>query len=291
MAIKAFAIASLLLIQSWNGQAQAVRYIHTDGLGSVVLETDVGRNVIERREYEPYGAALTGIKDGPGYTGHVIDAQTGLAYMQQRYYDPQVGLFLSADPVTAFSNPVAQFHRYRYANNNPYKFTDPDGREVKYAVGGTVNEAQLRGFLVKMAFSPTGRAELQQLELSKNTYTFRLDSRASNWFDQSSNTIYVNPVSYTIIQSSGETLAPELIGIHEVSHAAQYDRVGADAFNQAMQPTFTTATDSNGKTTVTSEISPEEVRATQVEQKAAQEIGLPARQNYQDVCRRGDDGC
>jgi uncharacterized protein RhaS with RHS repeats len=48
--------------------------------------------------------------------------------MQQRYYDPQIGRFLSVDPVTAYSNPVGAFNRYWYANNNPYKFTDPDGR-------------------------------------------------------------------------------------------------------------------------------------------------------------------
>ncbi|MCM2524079.1 hypothetical protein NDN64_05830 [Stenotrophomonas maltophilia] len=33
------------------------------------------------------------------------------------------------DPVTAYQKPVEQFNRYRYANGNPYKFTDPDGRE------------------------------------------------------------------------------------------------------------------------------------------------------------------
>jgi len=49
----------------------------------------------------------------------------------------------SNDPVKANPNTGASFNRYSYANNNPYKFTDPDGREVKLAVGGTVNEAQL----------------------------------------------------------------------------------------------------------------------------------------------------
>lgn len=46
----------------------------------------------------------------------------------QRYYDPSISAFLSVDPVTAYSNPVGAFNRYRYANNNPYRFTDPDGR-------------------------------------------------------------------------------------------------------------------------------------------------------------------
>ncbi len=63
-----------------------------------------------------------------GYTGHVMDQATGLIYMQQRYYDPACGCFLSVDPVTADPNTGANFNRYAYANNNPYKYTDPDGR-------------------------------------------------------------------------------------------------------------------------------------------------------------------
>ena len=71
-------------------------------LGSVVLMTDASRNVVECNEYEPYGRVLTQpMNDGPGYTGHVQDAATGLTYMQQRYYDPVIGRFLSVDPVTA----------------------------------------------------------------------------------------------------------------------------------------------------------------------------------------------
>lgn len=48
--------------------------------------------------------------------------------MQQRYYDPIAGRFLSVDPVSADPNSGANFNRYWYANNNPYKYTDPDGR-------------------------------------------------------------------------------------------------------------------------------------------------------------------
>ncbi|WP_226469880.1 RHS repeat domain-containing protein [Luteimonas panaciterrae] len=107
------------------------KYQHTDALGSPVATTDANGKVTERSDYDPYGKLLNRpLKDGPGYTGHVSDAATGLSYMQQRYYDPQVGRFLSVDPVTANTGTGGNFNRYWYANNNPYKFTDSDGREA-----------------------------------------------------------------------------------------------------------------------------------------------------------------
>lgn len=48
--------------------------------------------------------------------------------MQQRYYDPAIGAFLSVDPVTAYGGDYRFFNRYAYGFNSPYKFTDPDGR-------------------------------------------------------------------------------------------------------------------------------------------------------------------
>lgn len=108
-----------------------VTYIHTDALGSVVAKSDANGNVIERITYEPYGAVVGApVADGPGYTGHVSDAATGLSQMQQRYMDPQLGMFLSVDPGAAYQQPVGQFNRYRSANGNTYKFKDPDARAV-----------------------------------------------------------------------------------------------------------------------------------------------------------------
>lgn len=121
--------------RSISGATETLKYQHTDALGSPLAVTNAAKAVVESSEYEPYGRLVNKpLFDGPGFTGHVQDAATGLTYMQQRYYDPELGLFLSVDPVTAYGSPVAQFHRYRYANNNPYKFVDPDGRAAVLAV-------------------------------------------------------------------------------------------------------------------------------------------------------------
>jgi len=121
----------IVLSSIWPASAQTVTYIHTDALGSVVAESDASGNVTRRYDYEPYGVVVGDeVPNGPGYTGHVSDAVTGLSYMQQRYMDPQLGVFLSVDPVSAYQEPVVQFNRYRYANGNPYRFTDPDGRNA-----------------------------------------------------------------------------------------------------------------------------------------------------------------
>ena len=114
------------------------RYQHNDALGSALVETDANRAVLTRTEYEPYGLSNRPTLDGPGFTGHVQDAATGLTYMQQRYYDPVIGRFLSVDPVTAYgSGNWRLFNRYAYAYNNPYRFTDPDGR-CPNCIGGVI---------------------------------------------------------------------------------------------------------------------------------------------------------
>jgi RHS repeat-associated protein len=124
---------SLVAIRSLTSGVESVQYQHTDALGSVVARSSAGRSSVIKTGYEPYGALTNRpYYDQPAYAGHVGDTATGLDYMQQRYYDPQVGRFLSVDPVTANSGTGANFNRYWYADNNPYKFTDIDGRDAIY---------------------------------------------------------------------------------------------------------------------------------------------------------------
>ncbi len=120
-----------------------------------------------------------------GYTGHQWDKDSGLNYMQARYYDPLLARFLSNDPV-GFRD-IHSFNRYVYANNNPYKYTDPDG-EIPLVViaiwllkeaGGEVFE-QVTGVpaptvknLSKFAAKKLMRQTLKKRKKVEGVYSFK----------------------------------------------------------------------------------------------------------------------
>jgi RHS repeat-associated protein len=119
-------------------------YFHVDHQGTPIARSDAWGTVFERTRRQSFGQPLVGpLKNGPGYTGHMEDPGTGLVYMQQRYYDPAIARFLSVDPVGPLEDAKGHFGRYHYALNNPYKYTDPDGR---CAVGTRIPTAECEGF-------------------------------------------------------------------------------------------------------------------------------------------------
>ena len=88
--------------------------MHTDGLGSPVARTNAAKTVVSRTRYEPYGLTATGtVPSTVGFTGHVNDADTGLVYMQQRYYDPVAARFMSTDWIFGSESKSNTAYRYR----------------------------------------------------------------------------------------------------------------------------------------------------------------------------------
>lgn len=126
-------IATRSLAYNIPGAQPVISYKHTDMLGSPVLTTSPSQVAGLVSHYEPYGKLANRVTGNEiGFTGHSQDAATGLTYMQQRYYDPSIGRFLSVDPVTAYESGGTSFNRYWYADDNPYMYTDPDGRQSNY---------------------------------------------------------------------------------------------------------------------------------------------------------------
>lgn len=157
VALRASVTVVSLLCISRAFAAETVTYYYTDPQGTVLATADSAGNIISTIDYRPYGSQVLGTPaEGPGYTGHVNDTDTGLVYMQQRYYDPGIGRFLSVDPLRAMLRAPSHTNRYGYANDNPYRFIDPDGRAT-VAVGGTFNASALAGGTVsgQLTFSAT----------------------------------------------------------------------------------------------------------------------------------------
>ncbi|WP_444995283.1 RHS repeat domain-containing protein [Aliikangiella sp. IMCC44359] len=120
--------AGTLLYREVNGEP--VNYVYL-GKKLVAKTGESSSSVSSRQHYKPFGETIESPKDDVGYTGHKFDTDLGLSYMQARYYDPAIGRFYSNDPIGI--RDVHSFNRYTYANNNPYKYVDPDGRAVETA--------------------------------------------------------------------------------------------------------------------------------------------------------------
>lgn len=131
------AVALLLAVSPicFAQAAETVTYYYTNEQGSPLATADASGTILTTSDYRPYGSQVLGSPvDGPGYTGHMTDLDSGLVYMQARYYDPEVGRFWSTDPQRVTAGHIHNFGRYEYANLNPVGNIDPDGKET-FAIG------------------------------------------------------------------------------------------------------------------------------------------------------------
>jgi len=108
-----------------------ITYTHQDVLGSTVLLTDEAGKVVQKYKYDVFGS-LTG-KTGLAetkylYTGQEYDFESELYYYNARYYNPQLGRFISRDEFAGKDGDSVSKNRYVYVKNNPFKYVDPSGK-------------------------------------------------------------------------------------------------------------------------------------------------------------------
>ena len=102
--------------------------------GSVTNILSPAGTVVKGYDYDEFGQSSKKGDDNflneMTFTGSVMDATSGLQYMNARYYQPSTGRFLSQD--TYSGNPYDPWtqHLYSYTGNNPTSFVDPTGHFV-----------------------------------------------------------------------------------------------------------------------------------------------------------------
>ena len=155
---------SLIYSYSSNGIIQSVSEISNkdiktyfyliDIIGNIVGLVDENGNIVVEYDYSSYGKVevkkdTVGIskKDHIRYKGYIYDEETKLYYLISRYYDPEIGRFISPDSVEYIEpNSISGLNLYVYCCNDPINMYDPSGNfaisiGLLLAIGGIVGAA------------------------------------------------------------------------------------------------------------------------------------------------------
>ncbi len=124
----------LPLQSATDGEAHIVFVYHSDHLGSGTAISSEGAIIHHTLSYLPFGETLMDIKDpyqtpydlstSYQFTGHEKDEETGLTYAHARYYDSELAIWLSVDPL---AEKYPWISSYAYCANNPVNYIDPTG--------------------------------------------------------------------------------------------------------------------------------------------------------------------
>ncbi|RMO05263.1 hypothetical protein ALQ48_200056 [Pseudomonas coronafaciens pv. zizaniae] len=119
--------APLARVDEKEGEAEnKVYYFHTDQIGTPLEMTDAEGQIVWQAKYRAWGAVeklvVNEVEQNLRFQGQYFDAETGLHYNTFRYYDPEIGRFITQDPIGLLGG----FNLYRYSPN-PLSGIDPWG--------------------------------------------------------------------------------------------------------------------------------------------------------------------
>ena len=80
------------------------------------------------------------------YRGYYYDRESGLYYLQSRYYDPVTGRFLNADSLLS-QGTILGNNMFAYCLNNPVNMTDETGNTDKWAIGDCLYQIRSKKYI------------------------------------------------------------------------------------------------------------------------------------------------
>jgi len=214
--------------------AEAVpRYTHTDNLTGSNIITNENGTIDETLDYFPFGGIRIdsgSFSDQRKFIGQEYDADTGLNYLNARYYDGTRGQFLSQDPMfwklpTEILIDPQQQNSYSYARNNPINLSDPGGESLEdyeaYPTVGYYSRGAMQGsYMGVPIYSNGGDDSISKYQcvvfvksFVKSQYGLEFGGfgNGGQYADQERyNTMMNNqPGSFTVYQNGGTELPKE----------------------------------------------------------------------------------
>ncbi|MNQ74930.1 putative deoxyribonuclease RhsB [compost metagenome] len=123
-----------------EGEEQKLYYFHTDQIGTPLEMTDADGSIVWQATYKAWGALerlhVNAVEQNLRFQGQYFDDETGLHYNTFRYYDPEVGRFVTQDPIGLLGGD----NLYQYGSN-PLGWIDPLGLTCSSLHERVVNDA------------------------------------------------------------------------------------------------------------------------------------------------------
>lgn len=122
-----------------NLQGDVTKLIKSDGTVAANYEYDAWGKLltVTNANGSTIGSSLhIGLMNPLRYRGYVYDDETGLYYLQSRYYDPTTGRFVNADGYFQSGGNLLDANMSAYCGNNPVNFSDPTGQYTVCPIHG-----------------------------------------------------------------------------------------------------------------------------------------------------------
>ncbi|MDY2566705.1 RHS repeat-associated core domain-containing protein, partial [Pseudomonas syringae] len=135
--------APLARVDQREGEAEnRIYYFHTDQIGTPLEMTDAEGQIVWQAKYRPWGAieklVVNEVEQNLRFQGQYFDVETGLHYNTFRYYDPEIGRFITQDPIGL----AGGVNLYQYAPN-PIRWTDALGWACELFRGVSANHPEI----------------------------------------------------------------------------------------------------------------------------------------------------
>lgn len=177
-----------------NTTEKEIYYYHTDHLGSSAWITDSLGVAVQHLAYLPWGEPFVTQKTGnfnPTYTfsGKERDEETGYSYFGQRFYDSELSVWLSVDPMR---QKYPQFTPFNYCENNPIKIIDPNGMN-----GVKVIDKESKTITIKANYYVTTSSPYLRTHYPKGDIRFMQDN-INNTLNKKNYKYEADGVSYSV---------------------------------------------------------------------------------------------